>query len=155
MTARRLSPAAMLGLAVGIPLIIFAIEWVFAKQLATAYSLPISGLAMAVALVFACLHWRRLDEAGRTAHRFAWFWGSTWALMALSIAACVVLAIPTLRQAANQGITDYFGRIDAEAHSRFGVPLLAFLAGLFLTGILQAVGHLAAWLFWWAGRRGQ
>lgn len=97
--------------------------------LAAAYS-----AAMAWALGFVWLYWRRLDEAAREAQKFAWFVGS---ILAIVLTAPVMLlfrlGILPLPHAAAPGV--YFG------------------LGWASLMVAQFFGFLIAWAAWWWAKR--
>ncbi len=91
------------------------------------------GLAMAVAIWVCARWWRDLDEAAREAHKWAWYWGSTFG------GGLGVVALFTLAYAAEASLT-------AEPRD-----LLIGGAGIVL--VAQFVGYGIAWAVWWLRRR--
>ena len=84
-------------------------------------------------------YWRRLDEAAREAHKFAWYWGGTAGLMVAFVAFLVLTA--------NGGdliSTGLHGRTTPKAFVELGV-----------IGVLvpQMVGYVVAWAGWWISKR--
>lgn len=81
------------------------------------------------------IYWRRLDEAAREAHKWAWFWGGNVALVPLVVGFAILTSNPDTP-----------------------VPMLLGMeptpAGYVATGGLIVVltllaGYTLAWLFWW------
>jgi hypothetical protein len=86
------------------------------------------GMGLCLGLVFSADWWRRLDEARREAHKWAWYWGAT---AGGGLATCALL----VEFGSSQGRNDDF-----------------FSGGVFVL-VLQAIGYGAAWVYWWARRR--
>ena len=101
-------------------------------------------LALRVALVIGLIagaayslsYWRRLDEAAREAHKWAWYWGGSIGLLPAGFLA----ATPT------PGV-----RLAGELGFKTGPELLQFGA-MGVVGCM-IVGYLVAWGFWWLRRR--
>jgi len=103
---------------------------------------PVLGVRLALALAVvvagiwaACGYWRNVDEAGRAAQKWAWFWGGQ-AGMALAILPLGLIAVgrtPLDLSDTKPGMLLFYGA---------GVMVLAQLAGFFV-----------AWAYWWARRR--
>ena len=91
------------------------------------------GLAMAAGLWVCARWWRGLDEAAQEAHKWAWWWGSTFGL------AIGTVALFTLAYGASEALT-------AE-------PKDLLLGGAALIGLTQTVGYGIAWVVWWLQRR--
>ncbi|MDP3406033.1 MAG: hypothetical protein Q8S03_15195 [Brevundimonas sp.] len=91
------------------------------------------GLAMAFGLWACTVWWRGLDEAAHEAHKWAWWWGSTFG----GSLGCVALF--TLAYAGEAALT-------AE-------PKDLFIMGAGLIGLSQVVGYGVAWVIWWLRRR--
>jgi hypothetical protein len=87
----------------------------------------------------AVLYWRRLDEAAREAHKFAWYWGGSAGIV-LVLAAYLALTAP----AGAQIPVDVLGATE---------PRELFALGMMATLAAQIVGYLVAWVGWWAVRR--
>lgn len=104
------------------------------------------GIAMvwAVALIF--YHWKRLDEAARTAHRWAWYWGGSTGLGAAMIFAAASLVWPDLQTV-----------FASMAHALEGPKLTTEQSYLFLgvafTALAQGFCFLGAWIYWWLAKR--
>ena len=103
---------------------------------------PALGVRLALALAVvgaglwaACGYWRNVDEAGRTAQKWAWFWGGSIG-MALGFIALSLVAVertPIALPDAKPGMLLFYGAS-------------AMVAA-------QMAGFLAAWAYWWARRR--
>lgn len=91
------------------------------------------GIAMALALWACARWWRALDEAAQEAHKWAWWWGSTFGL-AIGSVVLFTLAYATP------------GALTAE-------PKDLLLGGAGIIGLSQTIGYAVAWAFWWLKRR--
>lgn len=91
------------------------------------------GIAMALTLWACARWWRALDEAAQEAHKWAWWWGSTFGLAIGSV------ALFTLAYGTPGGLT--------------AQPKDLLLGGAAIIGLSQAVGYGVAWAFWWLQRR--
>lgn len=109
-------------------------------------TLILLALAAVWAATLVAYHWKRLDEAARAAHRWAWYWGGSSGL-ALAIAAVgLSMNWPELA-AAFAGLAQHF------EGGKFS-PLQAHLfLGVMFTGGMQALGFLGAWIIWWLTKR--
>ena len=98
----------------------------------------ILSLVMAGGLMICIWWWRRLDEAAREAHKWAWYWGgSTGMLVGL-----VLMLVLTTRPA------------DIVLPASLGqTPADLVGAGMIITLGFQLVGYGLAWAWWWLGRR--
>lgn len=137
---RKLSSAALFALAVG-----FALGGAALSRLQLFVDGP-AGLLFAVgslvavvaAVVAVFLHWRRLDEAAREAHKAAWYWGGSAGLAVAGFGIGFLMARPELdlsRYAVGEG--------DAGLMVAGGMFVVAF----------QTVGYLVGWAWWWWSRR--
>jgi hypothetical protein len=79
------------------------------------------------------LIWRRLDEAAREAHKWAWYWGGSAGLVA--VLAMLMLGDRAFDLAADVGLTN------------------SFESGITAVLLLQVIGYLIAWAWWWLRRR--
>lgn len=94
------------------------------------------ALAMAVGM-FACRWWwSTLDEAAREAHKWAWWWGSTYGLAVAGVGLLSLLI-------GTGGAGDFTGWSPADL-------LLAGAGGVVA---VQTVGYAIAWAIWWLRRR--
>jgi hypothetical protein len=104
-------------------------------QASTAWMLTAAyAAAMAWALGFIWLYWRRLDEAAKEAQKFAWFVGSIGAL---------VLSAPIMM----------FFRLGALPLPHGVTPGVYFGLGWVMLGLFQLLGFLIAWAGWWWAKR--
>lgn len=145
---RWLPAAVFLALAFGLALLLLAASFLFGPQ-AAAIGKPgmaaISAAAIIAAGALACIHWRRLDEPAREAHKSAWFWGGTTGLAAVSIGLAALMFAPSASDAVTRYIETQRGHIHPTA---FGL-MLGFMACL----LGQMLGYGVAWVRWWAKRR--
>jgi hypothetical protein len=109
-------------------------------------ALALSGVATLWAVALTVYHWKRLDEAARAAHRWAWYWGGSTGLAAAMIFAGLSLTWPELQSV----FTSLAQNFDSPKRS----PEQAYLfLGVAFTGVAQGVGFLGAWLYWWIAKR--
>jgi len=136
---RRLSPAALLGLAVGVAALGGALGAVTGDDDgALGGAGRLIALAAAVGAIWlTLLHWRRLDEAAREAHKAAWYWGGSAGLALAGLVTGLFLARPDMPMPWRLAEGD--------------AGLVA--TGLLLCALAQMVGYLVAWAWWWLARR--
>lgn len=105
--------------------------------------LGIGILTIAVLLGFplSIWYWLRLDETAREAHKFAWFWGSSLAIL-VAILGFVILAV---KASVLNGPMPFY----PEGHD----PYSAFLDGVVLVLGLQLLGYGLVWVIWWVRMR--
>ena len=96
-------------------------------------------VAMAAGVWFNVEYWRRLDEAAREAHKWAWFWGAT---MGVALAG---VSLPLLH------LTPL--GVEAAADLGFTGPRELMSVGMLYVLVLQMAGYMAFWIFWWARKR--
>lgn len=94
------------------------------------------ALAMAVGMLACRWWWNTLDEAAREAHKWAWWWGSTYGL---AIGGVAVLTLMTTTQ-------------DAGLFAGW-TPLDLLLTGAGGVVGVQCLGYGIAWAVWWLQRR--
>ncbi|HWW11306.1 MAG TPA: hypothetical protein VN018_02235 [Brevundimonas sp.] len=100
-----------------------------------AASLAVNAVAMAGALILCIWWWRRIDEAAREAHKWAWWWGGCTGML---VGAAVLLTV--LNWTGDLGFSD--------------LPINEVLAsGMILMFVCQLIGYTVAWTVWWAKRR--
>jgi hypothetical protein len=92
-------------------------------------------IAVAVVTVASVIYWRNLDEAAREAHKFAWMWGGS---------AAIVLALPILPLLNTVQLVAMFGPHPPGDWVIGGV--------LSLLG-LQIAGYGLTWAGWWLVRQ--
>ncbi|MBI1360322.1 MAG: hypothetical protein GC155_08570 [Alphaproteobacteria bacterium] len=108
--------------------------------------LPVAILATVWAGVMVTIHWKRLDEAARQAHRWAWYWGGSLGLGAAFLAAAIAMKAP--------GGLGWMSSLAAPFLPTDLPHEQSYLfAGIILTVLAQMGGFLLAWLWWWARRR--
>lgn len=149
MLHKRLSPAAWLGLAM-LPVILLGAGALMLP--APALGLGKTGfyiallVAMVVGLGAAAMHWKALDEAGRAAHRYAWYWGGSTALAIATLVAALVVRVPELTAGFEHWIASLI-------HHDTSPVALAFVLGVVFAALVQMVGYIFAWFSWWLSRR--
>lgn len=93
------------------------------------------GLGLAVgALWFCWAYGRRLDEAAREAHKFAWYWGGSAGLLFTGIGLGMLTADPSLALGLRPPET---------------TPAEWIVLGGVVTVGLQVVGYVVTWIGWW------
>jgi len=96
---------------------------------------------MIVLLPICCYYWRRLDETAREAHKFAWYWGSSVAILGI----VVVYAIALFGVGAAGEMPSFY------ASSK--VPEDAFVDGAIFVFMSQVVAYGVLWIVWWVRMR--
>ena len=97
--------------------------------------LGLGALALAAAvMVLTLMLWKRLDEAAREAHKWAWYWGSPFGLVLM----VAIMAGEPVQLARRLGFNE-------------PEELIHFGSVTVLTGMLA--GYLVAWALWWLRRR--
>lgn len=142
MLARRFPPWAFLIAAVVPILLVLAL----ADPLPKPVIMTLSVLAVLWGGAMASLHWKRLDEAARAAHRWAWYWGGSIGLMAAMLSAVLMLVSPAFASSA-------VSLMSFMASPRFSPEQIHVAAGILICGIAQGIGFLGAWIYWWAAKR--
>ncbi len=92
------------------------------------------GLFGIIAIVV--LWWRRVDEAAREAHKWAWWWGGSPGMAAGGIGVMALIN----GEWADARLAGF------EPDTLVGLSVVAVLG-------VQIVGYTLAWLWWWAVRR--
>ncbi|HEY1225399.1 MAG TPA: hypothetical protein VGE54_09245 [Brevundimonas sp.] len=93
------------------------------------------AIAMAVAMLACRWWWNSIDEAAREAHKWAWWWGSTYGL---AIAGTGLLTLLTT----DRNATLFAGKGADEI----------LLMGVGAVLIVQCAGYAVAWAIWWLRR---
>ena len=140
MAIRKLPPWALTLLSLVPALLLLP----FAKVIPTEAVMALSAAAIIWAVALGCLGWRRMDETGRAAHKFAWFTGGSLGLLAALIASMVIMATP----AAGNAVADFVGQFPKHPAGQMG-----FVFGLLAAGVAQVIGYAIVWTMWWAKRR--
>ncbi|MFN3513071.1 MAG: hypothetical protein ACK41C_08505 [Phenylobacterium sp.] len=105
---------------------------------------PIGAAVLTAAMILvvgpiAIVYWRRLDEAQREAHKFAWYWGGSAGIVV------VLLGFIALSSPGAQGFpADFLGAEE---------PRDLFAFGMVATLMAQVIGYFVAWIGWWIARR--
>ncbi|MFN3878316.1 MAG: hypothetical protein ACK4MH_08060 [Brevundimonas sp.] len=92
---------------------------------------------MAATLAVTVWWWRRLDEAAREAHKWAWYWGGSAGMM-LGLALVLTLATRDV---------DLARFLPADASSGDLV-----VGGMLSILLFQLAGYTLAWGWWWLAR---
>lgn len=142
MSARQLPPWVFLIAAVAPLLLFLALADLLPKPFVT----TLSVLAVLWGGAMTALHWKRLDEAARAAHRWAWYWGGSIGLMATMLSAVMMLVSPGFASSA-------VSLMSFMANPKFTPEQLHFFAGILFCGIAQGIGFLGAWIYWWTAKR--
>lgn len=149
LVAPRLSRLGWLGVAAA-PLPVLALLAVTGAVGADMMRLLV--LAGAVwAAVFGVVSWRRLDEGGREAIKFAWCWGAGVGMM---IAALVLMAVASFPQSLGetvQGVVDGYVTARSAGLETAGATAF-FLGGFFAIALMQSL-FVMVWAGWWLRRK--
>ena len=94
-------------------------------------------LLLPSALIITIKYWRRLDEAAREAHKWAWYWGGSTGM----IPGLFLVTFPPVR---TDGWAGRLGFVEPEQLIEFGA--MAVL-------LPMLVGYLIAWGVWWFRKR--
>jgi hypothetical protein len=89
----------------------------------------------ALALWLTAMYWRRIDEAAREAHKWAWFWGGNIALLPAVMGFVLLMERPDL------GTPLWPGLDPTPAHY--------VVTGGILVVFLLLIGYGLAWVGWW------
>lgn len=101
-----------------------------------AAAIGLGGLLVLGAL--SIVYWRRLDEAAREAHKWAWFWGGSAGLfVALGLMPLL------LAEGAEAVVLGEFA----------GAPNGPVVTGVLIVFCCQSVGYAIAWVCWWLNNR--
>lgn len=86
-------------------------------------------------------YWRLLDETAREAHKFSWYWGSSLGIFfALLICLAALVGVDVYSPVIQwYGVPETFDQI--------------FLLGGLSILVLQVIGYLLVWTFWWLRMR--
>jgi len=139
--AKQIAPwrwlVALLGLSLGLGATV-GIYAAMSRE-ASVGSLILMGLVvaglMAVGVWLVAMYWRRLDEAAREAHKWAWFWGGNVALLPLIVGLFFLLERPDLQVPLWPGL-----------HAG---PAGYVATGGFIVVFTLLIGYSLAWLYWW------
>lgn len=140
MAIRKLPPWALTLLSLVPALMLLP----FAKVIPDGAVMPMSAAAIIWAIVVGCLGWRRMDETGRAAHKFAWFAGGSFGLLAALITSMVIMVTP----GAGEALQGFVGQFPKHPAGQMG-----FVFGLLAAGMAQMIGYAVVWTMWWAKRR--
>jgi hypothetical protein len=99
----------------------------------------LSAVAFAAATPFVIVWWRRLDEAAREAHKFAWYWGGSAGMVVVAIAFNVLMA-----PGSNIVTAEFLGA---------DRPRDLVAIGMAAVLLSQVIGYTVAWAGWWIARR--
>jgi hypothetical protein len=99
----------------------------------------VTAAMLALVLPGTLYYWRRLDEAAKEAHKFAWYWGGTMGLLVAFVTFAAITA-----SGGELITTGLHGHTTPEAFVALGV-----------IGVLapQLVGYAVAWAGWWVAKR--
>ena len=101
-------------------------------------TVAVLALVMGLALWLGIWWWRRVDEAAREAHKWAWFWGGSCGMLL----GFICLLTVSLRGA------------DIPVPASLGqTPHDLLVSGMMTILAFQIVGYGVAWAWWWWARR--
>lgn len=141
---RTFGPQVFLWLLVALALILGVIAGASSRAFDEAQPRPwqlglfiaFGSAVLVTALVATLAYWRRLDEAAREAHKWAWYWGGSLGML------------PGL-------LLPFTGRLGPDVAERLGFveahELMHFGAMAVLTSMIA--GYTVAWLVWWLRKR--
>lgn len=90
---------------------------------------------VALGVWMTAMYWRRIDEAAREAHKWAWFWGGNVALLPLILGFFFLLERPDLGAPLWPGLE--------------ATPSGYAVTGGLIVVFALLVGYGLAWLYWW------
>ena len=120
-------------------LIVAALYRWLSPTTAAAWFMIYFSVTLVISIPFMLLWWRQIDEAAREAHKSAWFWGGSLAV------------IPAIGLAAGDLFSS--GNVSSAILSYFHLAKAEFAAGVFITVAVMSYGYLGAWVFWWQKRK--
>lgn len=99
--------------------------------------LVVGGSLVAAAALFwvTVIYWRNIDEAAREAHKFAWFWGGTGALL---------IMLPLAALVTSERLVAVMGQHSPREWVLFGFSSLLFAL---------VAGYGLVWAGWWLRQR--
>lgn len=142
MTWKRLPPWALLLFGV-VPI---AIVLTLSDALPKPVMLPLAMACLLWAGAMATLHWKRLDEAAKAAHRWAWYWGSSLGLALALLFAAIAFTAPSALSFAQ-------GWVDANVEQGRPPAAIWLFLGVMATGVAQGLGFIGAYIYWWLAKR--
>lgn len=150
----RLSRLALLG--IGLAALPVYFGWTaFARSQGMgpdAFRLPLFA-AIAWGVVFTFLSWRRLDEGGKEAIKFAFCWGAGPGMMIAATAALAVMLWPQpVGDAVSEAVKGYVAAREP-APGAWRPETMGFFLGIAFVIIVQQMLFFWVWVGWWAKRR--
>ena len=142
MLLTRLPPWALLPIAIAPLIAVLLLGGALPKEA----MMPLAGLAVVWAAIATTLHWKRLDEAAKAAHRWAWYWGSSLGLMLAMVFAASAYMWPSLLDFASP----WAAAMTRPGKSPEAVWLMFGVMGI---GLAQAAGFIGAFVYWWTLKR--
>jgi hypothetical protein len=97
------------------------------------------SVTLLVATPYMLVWWKKVDEAVKEAHKWAWFWGGSVGMM-------LAIWVATIN-AFTQGV------LVTGALTGLGLENHALEVGVMGTIILMSYGYIGAWVFWWSKHR--
>lgn len=107
--------------------------------------LAVGAIVLLWLVAFTMYAWARLDETSREAHKFAWFWGGTLAMVAIMLVAVGAVASPII----GEPIAAF---VASQAKSA-ATPEAGFFVGVFSAAVIQVLGYGLVWTCWWLSKR--
>jgi hypothetical protein len=97
------------------------------------------SISFVVLMPFVLIWWKKVDEAVREAHKWAWFWGGSVGMM---------LAIWIATANLFMG-----GQLLTPLLTSWGLEAYGFEVGVVATTLLMSYGYIGAWAMWWSKRK--
>jgi hypothetical protein len=147
MVIRRL-PVWVYSAIAALPVLILVLSdfaFSFSSPLDDVSRLGLTLTALVWTTIFAFIAWTRLDESGREAHKFAWFYCGGFGLVAALLAVIAVHYVPAGGE--------FVDGMIARWASKWPVGQGGFVVGVLSAAIAQVVGYAIAWGGWWLAKR--
>jgi hypothetical protein len=150
----KLSRLALLGIgAAALPVLLGWTMYARSQGMgADAIRLPVL-VAIVWGVTFTFLSWRRLDEGGKEAIKFAFCWGAGPGMMLAAIAGLVVMMWPQpVGEAVADAVKNYVAAREPSPGAWRSEAIGFFLGLAFAIGIQQML-FVWVWVGWWIRRR--
>jgi hypothetical protein len=97
------------------------------------------SVSFVVLTPFALIWWKKVDEAVKEAHKWAWFWGGSVGMMLAIWIATANLFMD--------------GQLLTPLLTSWGLEAYGFEAGVVATSLLMSYAYMGAWGMWWSKRK--